>query len=83
MHHSPMNKCCLLGIGCVLTAISLASTPCRALTPAEEEELRVYHPNLAFDFRAEGGGLGARLGFANSLLMNGLRGDLESLIGNP
>ena len=27
----------------------------------------IYHANLAFDFRAEGGGIGARLGFTNSL----------------
>jgi hypothetical protein len=30
--------------------------------------LRIYHANLAFDFRTEGGGIGARLGFTNGLL---------------
>ena len=38
---------------------------------------RIYQADLAFNFRAEGGWIAARLGFTNGLLMNGRRDSFE------
>ena len=38
---------------------------------------RVYQADLAFDGRAEGGVIAARLGFTNGLRVDGVRGGLE------